>query len=301
MKTYLEVAQDVFRKGDDYLRQKEQKRSRIKKGSAAGLLAVLCIAVFGLLKPLSDVKNPVLKPKPTESAYTDETIPIYSDKETAPDVSSATKTNDPSTATNPPRSDKEIAPDASSATKTNDSSITTNPTRSHKETASSVSSATETNDSSATTVSNRNSDELTTGARIAEKEPKTSPESKTEPATQKGDEVMVTESTKENVLTTLSGAASYNGSAMLQAAIEKNVCGWIRYNGAYYLQDDWSNGNTIENCELIGSSSSVEGNLQRLGLTGDVFLVTDGNYSGCLLLRTDAGRNIVFIHAPSTQ
>ena len=99
-----------------------------------------------------------------------------------------------------------------------------------------------------------------------------------------------------------SGAQSYNGPLRLQAAMEENVCGWIKYNGAYYLQDDWSNGNTIEHCEPVGSSSAIEGNLERLGLTGEVFLVAvDDNYAGCLLLKTDTGRSIVFIPVPEAD
>ena len=247
MKTYLEVAQDVFRKGDEYLQRKEQKKDRIKKGAAAGILAILCIAVFGLLKQLPDVKNPMLMPETTESAQTAETVPPHSEKESAAEMPDSTNTNNSTTATTP----------------------------------------------------NRNSDENTTGTLIIASEPTAPAESNTEPNTQKEDEITATEPAADDGPTMRSGAPSYNGWERLRAAVEENVCGWIRYNRTYYLQDDWSNGNVIENYERIGSSSSVEGNPELLGLTGDVFLVTDDeNYSGCLLLRTDTGRNIVFIPVP---
>ena len=39
-----------------------------------------------------------------------------------------------------------------------------------------------------------------------------------------------------------------------------------------------------------------------MGVTGEVFLVTDDdNYAGCLLLKTDSGRNIVFIPVPESD
>ena len=250
MKTYLEVAEDVFRKGDETLQRKEQKKSLIKKGVAAGILAVLCIAVFGLLKQLPDVKNPMLTPGTTENAQTAETVPPHSERESASEMPDSTTTNDSTIATTP----------------------------------------------------NRNSDENTTGTLIITSEPTAPAESDTEPNTQKEDEITVTEPTADDDPTMRSGAPSFNGLERVRAAVEENVCGWIRYNRAYYLQDDWSNGNAIEKCEPIGISSAVEGNLELLGLTGTVFLVTDDdNYSGCLLLRTDTGRNIVFIPVPDAM
>ena len=250
MKTYLEVAEDVFRKGDDYLKQREQKRSRVKKGAAVGVLAVLCIAVFGLLQQLPNTNVPTLTPVPSDNTHTEETISTRSVNETVSDLS---ETNPSQTTTNPDQNDSEPA---------------TTP--------------------------------------IIERDTTNPPETNPEPVTQKADDLTDPPTSTEAEPTTLSGAPSYSGSKRLKAAIEDNVCGWIKYNGVYYLQHDWSNGNAIEECEPVGISSAVEGNLELLGLTGTVFLVTDNgnytnNYPGCLLLKTDSGRNIVFIPVPDVN
>ncbi|MBQ7639240.1 MAG: hypothetical protein IJS90_10110 [Clostridia bacterium] len=246
MKTYLEVAEDVFRKGDDYLKQREQKRSRFKKGAAVGVLAVLCIAVFGLLQQLPNTNVPTLTPVPSDNTHTEETISTRSVNETVSDLS---ETNPSQTTTNPDQNDYEPA---------------TTP--------------------------------------IIERDTTNPPETNPEPVTQKADDLTDPPTSTEAEPTTLSGAPSYSGSKRLKAAIEDNVCGWIRYNGTYYLQDGWSNGNTIDLCEPIGSSYAEEGNLEQLGLTGEVFFVADDdNYAGCLLLKTDSGRNIVFIPVPESD
>ena len=250
MKTYLEVAEDVFRKGDDYLKQREQIRSRVKKSAAVGVFAVLCIAVFGLLQQLPNTNVPTLTPVQSDSTHANETITTRSVNETVSDLS-----------------------------ETNLSQATTNPDRNNSEPAT---------------------------MPIIERDTANPPETAPEPVTQKADDITQVPTSTEAESTTLSGAPSYNGPKRLKAAIEDNVCGWIRYNGAYYLQDDWSNGNAIEKCEPVGISSAVEGNLELLGLTGTVFLVTDNgnytnNYPGCLLLKTDSGRNIVFIPVPDVN
>lgn len=150
-----------------------------------------------------------------------------------------------------------------------------------------------------TTIQNDNSDEPVATTSHVERNTTAQTSSGSEAITQKEDDITQTQLSTNVVSTTLLGAPCYSGSARLQAVLTENVCGWIRYNGAYYLQDDWSNGNAIENCERIGGTSDVEGNPALLGLTGDVFLVTDDdNYAGCLLLKTDAGQNIVFIPVP---
>lgn len=171
-------------------------------------------------------------------------------------------------------------------------------TRSVNETISDLS---ETNPDQTTTNPDRNGSEPAT-TPIIERDTTNPPETDPKPVTQNADDITEAPISAEAEPTTLSGAPSYNGPKRLEAAIEDNVCGWIRYNGAYYLQDDWSNGNAIAKCEPVGISSAVEGNLELLGLTGTVFLVTDDdNYSGCLLLRTDTGRNIVFIPVPESD
>lgn len=283
MKTYLEVAQDVFRKGDDYLQQKEQKRNSIKKGAAAGFLAVLGIAAFGLLKQLSDVKNPTLMPGTTESVHITENIQANSDNEELPAAIDTSDADSSQITTTPHQTSNE----PTSGTKNIERDTTVPPESDQERTTK--------------TIPHQTSNEPTTGTRIIERDTTVPSESDPERTTKKEDEPPTSKPSTDSAPTTPSGAPSYSGSARLRTALEENACGWIRYNGAYYLQDDWSNGNAVENCERIGSTSTVEGNPELLGLTGDVFLVTDDNYSGCLLLRTDAGRNIVFVRVPDVK
>ena len=139
----------------------------------------------------------------------------------------------------------------------------------------------------------------TTQALTTEPEPTNEP---TEAPVTEPDE----EPTSDADQTTLSGRADNPGkaspyaprrnyAAMLYAAKQNNAYGWLRLQGRDYVQDDRANTNGIEIGEKLGETGDFAGNLDSLGLAGDMFSIEGETDQNRLLLQTADGRKLIFV------
>ena len=107
--------------------------------------------------------------------------------------------------------------------------------------------------------------------------------------------------TKPNELThptNPNGAQSSMSSEVLKNAIENNTYGWVKVDGKYYIEDDWSSAYGVKTGEKIGHSSAIEGNLEIFGIVGEIYYLEDENYQGCLMIKSQTGRDIIFVPIP---
>ncbi|MBQ7654013.1 MAG: hypothetical protein IJS17_02965 [Clostridia bacterium] len=221
MKTYEEIANDVFRKGDRYLAQRKiNKRKRIKLVTLT-MATVLCVAVLGAANKIFVNKTDVVSP---ETAVT--TV-------LANEKNNSKKTSEP-----------------------------------------------------------ESQDEKTNADPENEKD---------DPTTQLQSQDIFHPTTKPNEVTYPSdpvAAASSMSSEVLKNAIENNTCGWVKVDGKYFVEDDWSSAYGVKTGEKAGHSSAVEGNLEALGIVGEIYYLDDENYQGCLMVKSKTARDIIFVPIP---
>lgn len=295
MKTYLEIADDVFQKGEACLKRKKEKEKKIKETAAfAALTAVILFSAFGITKGILPQKAPVILPGSSNALETATTAQSGETFSTTADIS--TQNAAPGAQTTSPRESGTTATRAAggadvsqkppASVSGSDEPMTTGPDGSGQ---------TEPMNEPEPAIGLGGDEEATTDS--------------SEPSTQapdEPDEEQVTETTRRPISdkeqTTrrrASAAASYNAEGMLRAAVEENAYGWIKYNGHYYVYDKWTNADSFEPGEQIGEAGALEGNLELLGFSGDVYLTENGEEDGCLLLKTSDGQKMVFILNPA--
>lgn len=287
MKSYLEVADDVFQKGEACLKQKKEKREKLKERAAfAAVTAVILFSAFGITKGLLPQKQPVMLPDSSNTpgtattAHGGETI---SSNKTEPAFTSTQKAAPGMRTTNP----RESA--AATTRAANDGAV------SQTSSGSGVLYSENTSQPDPTASSDTSETMQTTGDADLTTEP-------TEPS-----EAPVTDPTRSILSTTEQGtrrlspgAPSYNAEGVLRAALEDNAFAWIKYNDRYYIHDRWTNADDLEPGEMIGEADELEGNLELLGLSGEVFSARqDGEDASCLLLKTSDGQNMAFVLNPA--
>ncbi len=295
MKTYLEIADDVFQKGEACLKQKKERSKKIKETAAfAALTAVILFSAFGITKGILPQKAPVVLPGSSNAPETATTA--QSGKTVSATADTSTQNAAPGTQTAGLGNPGTTATRAASG-----ADVSKKPTASAPET-----------DKSTSDVPDESSQTEPVSEPNAVSEPGSDEEPTTdsgEPSTQAPDEPgeePPTETTRRSISdreqTTrrrASAAPSYNAEEMLRAAVEENAYGWIKYNGHYYVHDKWTNADDLEPVEQIGEAETLEGNLELLGFSGDVYLTENGEEDGCLLLKTTDGQNLAFVLNPA--
>ena len=295
MKTYLEVADDVFQKGEACLKQKKEKEKKIKETAAfAALTAVILFSAFGITKGLLPQKAPVILPGSSNAPQTATTAQSGETFSTTANIS--TQNAAPGAQITSPRESGTTATRAADG-----ADVSTKPTASSP--GSGEPTTTGPDESGQTEPMNGPEPAIGPGG---DKEPTTDSSEPSMQALDEPGEEPVTETTRRPISdkeqTTrrrASAAPSYNAEEMLRAAMEENAYGWIKYNGHYYVHDKWTNADDLEPAEQIGEAETLEGNLELLGLSGDVYLTENGEEDGCLLLKTSDGQKMVFILNPA--
>lgn len=289
MKTYREIADDVFQKGAACLKQKKEKEKKIKETAAfAALTAVILFSAFGITKGLLPQKAPVILPGSSNAPQTATTAQSGETFSTTANIS--TQNAAPGAQITSPRESGTTATRAAGG-----ADVSTKPTASS---------------------SGSGEPTITGPDESGQTEPMNEPGDDEEPTTASGEgstqapdepgEEPPTETTRRSISdreqTTrrrASAAPSYNAEETLRAAMEENAYGWIKYNGHYYVHDKWTNADDLEPVEQIGEAETLEGNLELLGFSGDVYLTENGEEDGCLLLKTTDGQNLAFVLNPA--
>lgn len=302
MKTYLEVADDVFQKGEACLRQKRERQQRIKTRAAfAVLAAVILFSAFGITKGLMPRKTPPVLPASSnapQTATTAQSGETISETEPDPAPTSTQNAAPGSRTTNPKESGAAVTRAAQSGTA---SQTAASSAASPGETTSALPDETGTKaptDGPAPT-------QTTTGAASSATETTAPlPTEPTKPGDTPTDEPSEnsTADARTSTRTLAPDAASLTASrARLKAAVEDNACGWIKIQNHCYVQDDPDGADAAEPGEFLGNTADFEGNLALLGLSGEVFRLVDETFCRCLLLKTDDGRALVFVPVAGTD
>ena len=286
MKSYLEVAEEVFQKGDAYLEEKKKRNEAIKSGFAlAAVTTVVLFSAFGITKGLLPQKAPVAQPtsfNTTETATT--ALSGVTISTTEPDSTHTGSQNAaPGMRTTNPRESA-----AATTRAANGGTVSQTPS-SPRLPGSETTSQPDTKASSDTSETVQTTDDTDLTTQPAEPS-----------------EASVSDPTRSSVSTTeqstrrLSpGASSYNAEGMLRAALEDNAFAWIKYNDHYYIHDRWTSANGMEIGEKLGEADDFEGNLELLDLSGEVFRLENGEDDSCLMLKTSDGQNMVFVLNPA--
>ena len=289
MKTYREIADDVFQKGAACLKQKKEKEKKIKETAAfAALTAVILFSAFGITKGLLPQKAPVILPGSSNAPQTATTAQSGETISTAKPAFPSTQNAAPGAQTTSPRES------GTTATRAADGA----------------------DDSQKQTVPKQETDEPTSimSDESVQTEPVSEPGGDAEPTTDSGEQATQTpdEPVTETTLRSISdreqttrrlapAASSRNAERVLRAALEDNAYAWVKYRDHYFVHDEWTNADALGPGEKIGEANDFEGNLELLALSGDLYAIENDEEDLCLLLKTPDGQSMAFILNPAGE
>ena len=295
MKTYLEVADEVFKKGEVRLAEKRERKRKIQQGFAfATLAAVILISAFSITKGLFPRQIPAVLPLSSETPETATTAQGGETISTAKPAFPSTQNAAPGAQTTSPRES------GTTATRAADGA----------------------DDSQKQTVPKQETDEPTSimpdesGQTELLSEPVAvgEPGGDAEPTTDSGEQASQTpdEPATETTLRSISdreqttrrlapAVSSRNAERVLRAALEDNAYAWVKYRDHYFVHDEWTNADALGPGERIGEANDFEGNLELLALSGDLYAIENGEEDLCLLLKTPDGQSMAFILNPAGE
>ena len=289
MKTYLEVADEVFKKGEVRLAEKRERKRKIQQGAAfATLAAVILISAFSITKGLFPRQIPAELPLSSETPETATTAQGGETISTAKPAFSSTQNAAPGAQTTSPRES------GTTATRAADGA----------------------DDSQKQTVPKQETDEPTSimSDESVQTEPVSEPGGDAEPTTDSGEQATqapdepLTETTlrsisdREQTTRRLAPAvSSRNAERVLRAALEDNAYAWVKYRDHYFVHDEWTNADALGPGEKIGEANDFEGNLELLALSGDLYAIENDEEDLCLLLKTPDGQSMAFILNPAGE
>ena len=300
MKTYLEVADDVFQKGEACLKQKREQRQKLKERAAfAALTAVILLSAFGITKGALTRKAPVVLPassNPPETATTAQSGETISTTEPSTAHTSTQNAAPGTRTTNPGESAAATTRAAHGGTASQPASTSV---AAHSETTSAFPGETGTKAPTDGPAPTEPTADIT--ASTTEPTEPTAPEP-TEPGDEPPTETTTYGTSDRETSTRMltPGGPNKDLAERWEAAVEDNAYGWLRYQGRNYVQGKRA-AREVETGEKLGDAGDFEGNLELLGLAGEVFRIADESNGDCLLLKTSAGRNLIFVPVPDAE